>query len=176
MPKSRSASRTAQPPDETPSPAVDKRALIQLIVAEISRDLHTLLTAAKASHAEASHEQNKPENKYDTRALEASYLARGQSRKVADLENAKQEYESLTLLEFPAQGAIDVGALIALEHDHHESVYFIGPKAGGIEIVHAGRTVTVITPNSPIGQQLMGKKAGESIALPGRQFRIVRVG
>jgi len=34
----------------------------------------------------ATHEENKPENDKDTRALEQSYLARGQAQRVVELQ------------------------------------------------------------------------------------------
>ncbi|MDR3404276.1 MAG: hypothetical protein P4L99_17390 [Chthoniobacter sp.] len=157
----------------------DKRAVIQMIVEQIGRDLHALITAAKATHAEATHEQNKPENKYDTRALEASYLAQGQSRQVAELERAKQEFESLSTVDAPPDTPIDVGALLTLKQAKTETVYFLGPRAGGMEITFKGTEITVITPQSPLGRELMGKVLGDSVVLPNdpsrRSFKIAHV-
>lgn len=56
---------------------MDKRALIKKIVAQLEAELALLTKAARSAHAEATHESSKAENKYDTRGLEASYLARG---------------------------------------------------------------------------------------------------
>ena len=158
---------------------MNKQTVIQLVIEQIARDLKVLVSSAKASHAEATHEQNKPENKYDTRALEASYLARGQSRQVAELEKAKQEFESLNATDWPANTPIDVGALLLLQNGKTEDVYLLGPRVGGIEVICDGTSVTVITPQSPIGQQLLGKTQGETIVLPNdreqRRFKIARV-
>ncbi len=41
------------------------------------------------------------------------------------------------------------------------SLYFIGPKNGGLEIEHQRKEITVITPQSPLGQNLVGKQAGQ---------------
>src|SRR5260370_7813099 len=101
---------------------LNKRTIIESIVAQISRDLQGIMASAKATHAEATHEQNKPENKYDTRALEASYLARGQSRQVAELERAKQEFEALTFAAAPPDAPIDVAALLAFPPAKTETV------------------------------------------------------
>ena len=158
---------------------MDKRAVIQMIVDQIGKDLHALITAAKATHAEATHEQNKPENKYDTRALEASYLAQGQSRQVAELERAKEEFESLSAADAPPDAPIEVGALLKLKQAKTEAVYLLGPRAGGMEINFEGTEITVITPQSPIGRELLGKVQGDSITLPNdpgrRAFKITRV-
>lgn len=158
---------------------MNKQTVIQLVLDQIARDLHGLISSAKASHEEATHEQNKPENKYDTRALEASYLARGQSRQVLELEKARQEFESLTLAEWPADAPIEVGALLTLKNGRAEDVYLLGPRSGGIEVLCEGIAITVITPQSPIGQQLLGKVQGDSVTLPNdraqRKFKIQRV-
>lgn len=45
-------------------------------------------------HAAWAGEQNKAENKYDTRALEAGYLARGQSHQAVEVMQAMQRYEN----------------------------------------------------------------------------------
>ncbi len=140
--------------------------MIQLVVAQIERDLAALIQATKATHAEATDEQNKAENKYDTRALEASYLAHGQSRQVAELLKAKQEFEILSGAESRPTDPIDIGALLTLRRGEIETVYLLGPKAGGLEITHGKTLVTVITPQSPLGRQIMGKAQGESVVFP----------
>jgi transcription elongation GreA/GreB family factor len=158
---------------------LDKRTVIQMVVAQIEKDLAALISATKATHGEATDEQNKAENKYDTRALEASYLAQGQSRQVMELLRAKQEFAALSAADWPAKAAIDVGALVTLREGKSDTVYLVGPKAGGSEVFHEGTLVTVITPQSPLGQRLMGKLEGEFVVFPNdpgqRQRRIVRV-
>src|SRR4051812_31278987 len=57
-----------------------KEELVKAIIAKLNHNLGILERAARAAHAEATHESSKAENKYDTRGLEASYLAGGQSR------------------------------------------------------------------------------------------------
>ena len=44
-------------------------------------------------------------------------------------------------------------------------LYFIGPKAGGTEVKHEGREILVITPQSPLGERLRGKKSGDRLQL-----------
>ena len=45
------------------------------------------------------------------------------------------------------------------------TLYFIGPKAGGTEVMHEGRDILVITPQSPLGEQLQGRKLGDRLRL-----------
>ena len=139
---------------------MNKAQLLKQIVASLSESLSLLEKAARASHAEATHESSKAENKYDTRGLEAAYLAGGQARLAKELLDSIQAYESLAVKEFAAGEPIDLTALVEVASDGARSLYFIGPRNGGLEIEFGRKEVTVITPQSPLGQNLMGKTAG----------------
>jgi transcription elongation GreA/GreB family factor len=141
---------------------MNKRAIIQKITARLVAELEVYFRAAQFSRAEATHESNKAENKYDTRGLEASYLARGQSKQAAELEAAIAEYQKLGVKKFAPGDAIAVGALVELEHGGEKSFYFVGPRAGGTEVVHDRKEILVITPQSPLGESLLGKKSGDT--------------
>ena len=140
---------------------MNKRAIIKRITEKLVAELEVYFRAAQASRTEATHESSKAENKYDTRGLEASYLARGQSKQAAELEAAIAEFEKLGARKFAAGDGIAVGALVELEHGGESSIYFVGPRAGGTEVLHDRKEILVITPPSPLGEQLMGKKAGD---------------
>ncbi|HEX3857233.1 MAG TPA: transcription elongation factor GreAB [Verrucomicrobiae bacterium] len=140
---------------------MNKRALIKKITAKLTDELEIYFRAAQFSRAEATHESSKAESKYDTRGLEASYLARGQSKQAAELEAAIAEFEKLAVRNFGADEPIDIGALVELEHGGENLFYFIGPRAGGTEVLHDKKEILVITPQSPLGEQLMGKKSGQ---------------
>lgn len=144
---------------------MNKRALVDKVVQQLTAEVQGLFKAARAAHAEATHEQSKAEDKYDTRGLEASYLARGQSRQAAEIGQAIAEFQALPLRDFKPDDGIDVGAFVELNGKREKAYYFIGPRAGGTEIVHDGKDILVITPQSPLGQQLVGKKKGTRIKL-----------
>ena len=142
---------------------MNKRDLIKKIIARLAAELELYFRAARAAHAEATHEQSKAENKYDTRGLEASYLARGQSRQAAEIGQAMKQFDALTIRKFAPTDPIEVGALVELELKGERSLYFVGPCAGGTEIVHGKKEVLVITPQSPLGQELVGKRQGDGL-------------
>jgi len=158
---------------------VKKSALIQKIIASLDAELELYAKSARAAHEEATHEQSKAENKYDTRGLEASYLAHGQSRQAAETLQARKEFAALKPRDFGPDDGIDIGALLELEGADARALYFIGPRAGGTEIIHQKKTILVITPQSPLGSQLLGRRQGERLALEiggfRRDYRIARV-
>ena len=138
-----------------------KAQLIKLIIASLTESLEVLEKAARASHEEATHESSKAESKYDTRGLEAAYLAGGQARQAKEIMDSIKAYEALATRDFAPGEPIDLTALVELDVDGTRATYFIGPKSGGLEIKHRGKEIMVITPQSPLGQNLMGRKAGQ---------------
>jgi transcription elongation GreA/GreB family factor len=70
-------------------------------------------------------------------------------------------YRALTGRDFAPEEAIDLTALVELDVDGTRALYFIGPRNGGLEIECQHEEITVITPQSPLGQHLMGKKVGQ---------------
>jgi len=139
----------------------EKSNLLERIIEALRESLAILEKAARAAHAEATHESSKAENKYDTRGLEAAYLAGGQARQVREILESIKVYGSLSVKEFGAADPIDLCALVELETGGEVGTYFMGPRSGGLEVDYKGAEIMVITPQSPLGQQLMGKKAGQ---------------
>ena len=158
---------------------ISKSAIVKEVVKQLGEELENLAGVSRAMHADASDEQNKAEDKYDTRGLETAYLASSQARQATATEEALVAYHSLKLAKFTPKTPIDVTALVELESCGERTSYFLGPKSGGIEVRVGGREILVITPESPIGQQLIGKKSGEKFKLqtrgPAQEFKIVSV-
>lgn len=146
---------------------MNKAALIQKIIESLSAEIEAYSRSARTARDEATNEQSKAENKYDTRGLEASYLARGQSRQAMESVEAFQQYQELQPKEFTAKTPIGVGALIEIEASNDRTLYFLGPCAGGTEIQLEGREIFVITPQSPLGQELIGKLQGARLPKTG---------
>jgi len=140
---------------------MNKTQLLKQIVARLSENLSMLENAARASHAEATHESSKAENKYDTRGLEAAYLAGGQARQAKEILDSIQVYQSLAVKDFASDEPIEMTALVELDSAGMRNTYFIGPKSGGLEIEFQGKEITVITPQSPLGQNLIQKCTGQ---------------
>ncbi|MBK7999493.1 MAG: GreA/GreB family elongation factor [Verrucomicrobia bacterium] len=158
---------------------MNKRALLKKIISQIEEELESYTRAARAAHAEATDPQNKAENKYDTRGLEAAYLAGAQSRQAAETQNAIESFQKLALKEFKAGELIDLSAFVEVETRGERMFFFVGPSKGGLEVDHNNKEVTVITPQAPLGQQLVGRKSGDRFkwgAGPGAsEYKIVAV-
>src|ERR1043165_3408995 len=120
---------------------MNKAQLVKQIVARLSENVELLEKAARSSHAEATHESSKAENKYDTRGLEAAYLARGQSRQAKEILDSIKKYESLPVKDFASGEPVDLTAVVDLDFDGTRSLFFIGPSNGGLEVQVARKEV-----------------------------------
>lgn len=157
-----------------------KQEILGLIIQHLSRDLDLLLTAARAAHEASIHEENIPENKYDTLGLEASYVAQGQANRGQEIRQALQEYRLLTLQPFDDDSPIRLTALVTLSaEDGATRSVFIGPREGGLKVRGQRDEVMVITPASPLGRSLIGRRCGDCIetgsGAGAREYEIVRV-
>ncbi len=131
--------------------------------AELLRLLHADLEAAEraqqTTHEGATHEEAKPENDKDTRALEQSYLARGQARRVEELRADVGLVVQMPIRDLQPGERIALGAIVTLDEDGAKSVVFIAPARGGTEL--GADRIKVVTPSSPLGRALIGKVEGD---------------
>jgi hypothetical protein len=152
---------------------VEKSLIIQTLKDAALANYQRMLDAAKDTSAAATDPESKAEGKYDTRGLEASYLAAGQGEQVAALAEALQSLEPSAFPPFPADSEIAPGALVETESDGEKSYFLLAPKGGGLSSEHSGCEVTILTPEAPLRQKLLGLKAGDRIDRP--DLKITRV-
>lgn len=117
---------------------------------------------------EAISEESQPENKWDTHSQEAAYLAEGQARLATEIAANLEYYSAFAFPELAPHDAIVNGALVELEAKGQRTLYFLGARAGGLELTIGGRDVLVLTPLSPLGRQLVGKRVGDTVQPAGR--------
>lgn len=140
---------------------IDKKLLIEAIRIQLETDRQSLMAAAQSTYEAATGEESQPENEYDTRALEASYLAGAQAKRVSDIDEQLAMYKMIELRSFNATTPISSTALIELDLDGHRSRVFLIPKGGGLFVKVNGDQIQTITPASPLGEALLGLKEGD---------------
>ncbi len=156
----------------------DKRALKTELVTALKAELTQAEAAYASTRAGATHEEAKPENDKDTRALEQSYLARGQAARVEELRIAVGEVEAMLVPAAKEGAPIGVGMVATVEdQDGKEHAYFVALHGGGAKL--QGGEVQSITLKSPLGRALVGKREGDDaevvIAGKTRSIAILRI-
>ena len=150
-----------------------RAAVLAALEAELARQTHAALDARDESISEES----RPENKYDTHAQEAAYLAEGQARLAAEISAALSAWRSL---QFPAPGhdRAQLGSLVTLDHGRRQDLLLLGPANGGLVIPSpdgASREITVVTPSSPVGRALLGRAVGDILPPPRKSAPAPRI-
>ena len=145
---------------------IDKEIIRKTILTQLCNDQKNAVLAANTAHAAATNEESKAENKYDTRGVEASYLAEGQSRRVAELDLAIASYEGLHLFEFDENTPIRLTALVTLvDSEDNNRCLFVGPDGGGLVLALGTGDCIVVTPMAPLGKALIGKFVGDEVVI-----------
>ena len=137
-----------------------KQELLNDLIGIKKEEMHNLESAAKANKDFATDQEFKAESKYDTRSLEAGYLASAELSRVEDLKLQIQMLEEVDLNLAKKSQEICIGSLVELRHKDQERSYFLIPPAGGTLLKVGGKAVLVVSVFSPLGDALLGLSKG----------------
>ena len=147
--------------------------MLEAIKDALRAEFDTLHSTSQKTRAAGNDAESKAEGKYDTRSTEDNYLADGLARQAHAAAQAAATYEKFVPPPFGPETPIDLGALVQLTLPDETHWFFLGPAGGGIEVIYDGLPITVLTPESPLGKQLLGLKAGDATASPKAKVRSV---
>lgn len=147
-----------------------KAAIVAALRERLQADLKAATASQRDAHEAATHEEAKPESDKDTRATEASYLARGLARRVEELTSAISVVHHLDMKRFDDDTPIGAAALVTARDSEDKTLhYFVVPVGGGLKLDVGGSQVTIVTPASPLGEAMCGRLVGDefSVRTPG---------
>ncbi|MDH3982486.1 MAG: hypothetical protein OES84_06235 [Kiritimatiellaceae bacterium] len=142
-----------------------KRAVLDEIIKAVESELERQLGANARSNAVAVFSAPGADKQRDTTGFEAAHLARGYAVQAINLSHQLEELKAIKVEDFSGQ-EIDVGALVDVDLDGEVDCYMLLNCGGGTEVEVDGKTITVITPESPLGAKLIGNIEAGFVALP----------
>lgn len=145
---------------------MQKSDLFPRLIAVLEEQLAVMRHALRESRENASGDETKSEGKYDTRATEAAYLAEAQAEQADHMADAIGTLKAFGAPEYELTDPIGPGALVETDLDGETSFYLLAPAGGGTTLDFLGCELTVLTPDAPLYQQLLTRKAGESLEDP----------
>lgn len=155
-----------------------KKEILLALIEHLERELSLLITSAKAAHLAATHEESRAEDRHDTFAIEASYLAAGQSARVQDLNETINELRGHLESALPFQKA-GIGALVTLLRGNKESLTYLARHGGGTQIPTPDGQVSLLSPESPLGEMLIDLCEGDEFTVESKTgehlYRITQV-
>ncbi len=153
----------------------DKKFLLEQVIQKLESQWQLLVNAAKEAKEYSTAEDSKAENKYDTRGLEASYLASGQSMRAQKIQEQIYILNKVKIVEFAKTDSIGMTALIKVMVNEKQSKVFFVLPVGGVDLEVKGEKVQTIALDSPIGQSLYQQKVGYEFDLNERDYEILEI-
>jgi len=145
---------------------VNKSKLLKLVIDEVYMRYEALANSALEAKDAATNEESKAENKYDTRGLEASYLAGAQAGRTEKIKESLFYLKKITEEDLTKKDQAELLSLVQLEdEDGNIKNLFIIPVQGGIKINFEDVLVQTITLSSPIGKLIYKKKVHDEVVL-----------
>jgi transcription elongation GreA/GreB family factor len=159
---------------------VNKKELLIQLQQCLQKEVNSTLGAVNEAHSLATHEQSKPENQYDTLALEAAYLAHGQSERIIDLQRQMIVLNHFELTAFTEETRIGLGALVCIKEQHKPIQWlWLVPVAGGQVLTCCETEVRTITEKAPLAARLIGRYLGDEIEIvlgrKKKQFEVIEL-
>lgn len=140
---------------------IDKKKIVDALIEKLNAELVEVESAAKSTKDLVTADDLKSEGKYDTRAIEASYLASAQNKRVEEIKLDIQMLEDLSLTIGPAL-KMQLGSLGLIACNQQERFYFLSTTSGGSMLMIDNNPILVISVFSPIGDAALGHGPGES--------------
>ena len=132
------------------------------LTAAVAEELRAMEAIRNDTVHEATDADNRAENKYDTRSLEASYLAAGQAERVVALRQQRDLLVALS--EREATPRMGMGGVAHLVRDGVEAWWVLLPSGGGVRAALGDGEARIVTPQSPAGRALLGAEEGDDVS------------
>ncbi len=142
-----------------------KKKILEKILDNLKAEMNVMLKAAAEAREAATHEESIAEDKYDTRGLEASYLAGAQAKRASELERLIEGIQSLEIMPLKNPPIVALTTLVEVLINSQKSLFFIVPKGGGLSLQIDDQHIQVITPDSRLGSELLGKSVADQFEL-----------
>ncbi len=139
---------------------MNKENILNFLKEQMQAEYEKAKKAYDTSREHASSDEMKSEGKYDTRSIEAGYLAGAQKKRVDELEVEIKLLDEIDL-KLPAN-TVSVGSLVEIEYNDMTRHYFISSTSGGTMMKTDDGVVLVISAFSPIGVEVIGLSSGDS--------------
>lgn len=140
---------------------MSKPVLVDQIREQLKEQLNVMQAAAAEARENATGDETRSDGKYDTRAIEAGYLAGAQARQADQLAEAVRLFESFEPPAYRPGENIGPGALVECEHEGEIVFYLLAPAAGGLTLPYEGFDCIVLSTDSVIYQELLGATSGQ---------------
>ncbi len=142
---------------------MDKTLILQKFIEQFEAEVFEQTQSAKSAHAAATHEESKAEDRHDTFAIEASYLAAGQATRIQDLNRVILDFRAYLERSSQVFTRATEGALLTLKMGTRQMHAFFAKSGGGSTLKMGATEISVVTVESPLGDALLDATVGDEV-------------
>ena len=142
---------------------MNKRDLVAQLINRLEDRQRVMAAAAREATENATGDETRSEGKYDTRAIEAGYLAGAQQARATKLNEELEALRRLEVIPCELTDPAGMGALVETDADGETRFFLLAPGGGGETLEYLGCEATVLVPESPLYQEILGTSAGTSL-------------
>ncbi len=145
--------------------AEEKRAILDELGRTLAEMIGTSLRAAEAAREGMIVGSERTRTRGERGQFnEQAYLIGAQMKQVEEYQSLQRALAQLDLA--PAR-KVQPGSLVAVRQDGGgETLYFLAPGGMGLAVQAGGRTIRLLSPESPLGAALVGRRPGARLSVP----------
>ncbi|GAB61726.1 MAG: hypothetical protein DWB56_00640 [Candidatus Jettenia sp.] len=142
---------------------VDKTNLKEQFIRMVKTDIEKQRQSFESARQASIDAPGKMQSRYDTMGIESAWVADGLGRALREKELNLKYLETFQWTEFRI--CVGIGSIVKiLSSDTPDPEYFfVLPVLSGYELCENDMTITTLSPETPLGKVLLGKKTGEKI-------------
>lgn len=149
-------------------PMLDKALLVDQLARHLRGAIENARREGQAAAVEAREGASPKEKSVDARvAIEYANLAAAQGRRAGRAGAELASIEGFRPPRLAPTAPISVGAIVEVEDEDSSEgrTFFLAPAGAGVELTmpDGDGFLTVVTPASPLGRAVLGRRAGETV-------------
>lgn len=160
---------------------MDKHALVEQLALQLQLSARAALSSRDAVAAEARDGATPDEKREDARAAQQmASLGKAQSARAQRILAEVDSLARFRPIPLAETAAIGVGAIVEIENAEtgEGRTLFLAPVGAGITLTGPGGDghLSVVTPASPIGKAVLGRRCGDSVDVADHEWTVSYVG
>jgi transcription elongation GreA/GreB family factor len=144
---------------------MEKKIIVGELVKKVTNELEKINQAYITTKNLVQNGDLKSDGKHDTRGTEINYLADGQRKRIAELEQELELLGDIPTNNQESDSTISIGSIVEIELNGNTRKYFIAPTAGGTMLSIDGEAILVISVFSPIGSEALSLNLNDSFEI-----------
>lgn len=150
----------------------DKERVLERIIEKVNGTTKTANDAAGNARQAAIDAPGRNQSRYDCTKEEQGYLADALNMRGKQLSRDALVLRRLQLPSNPQR--VDIGSLIYTADQSGLNYYLILPNSGGETVrMDDGKEVTVMTLESPLGREMVGRRKGDAFLFKGNVYTVL---